>query len=303
MGWQQVQHRLLLAGFLLMLGCGLVGLNGLAVAQSASVSVGVGDTNLRVTGKTAPGAMVTVLLDESIIGTGAANAQGEINLLFMAMNPGLHMLVVWSKDVAGRDSSPVSQPLNLAKHSETTAVVFLPPTFEINPTQATPPQPIMLQGAGYPLSSVYIIVNDSELVATTVDNGGDWSVRLGTAGLQPGLYDVYVKAGTSLGEQSHSSAKQTFRVLTDNSSSAVRPGGMASMIPLTFAKPGDVTPIIVAPRQEQDSARPNQAPDFLGRLDSGSVYKNALVLFSFGWGLSVVIFVALVIRRRYLVMK
>lgn len=179
--------------------------------SNVTVSLGVGDTNLRVKGRTAPNSLVTIELDDAVIGTVTSDVNGDYNVLFLAQIPGTHDLGVYAKDGLNRTTDTVNLSINLTAQAETEAYLFLPPVLQINNSVVTAGEAISLEGSTYPGSAILIVVNDAELVSTAAGSDGGWSVQLGTSSLGAGFYDIYVKAQSGI-YTSYSSAKQTVQV-------------------------------------------------------------------------------------------
>jgi hypothetical protein len=191
----------------------LVALFGVvAHAETVSVTIGVGDTILSVSGQTSPDAFVTISKDGSVIGTTAADNSGAFGQTFPAQEPGIHQLSIFAHTAGGQNTDTVSLNVNIAEHATTTVDVFLPPTILVTDNSLDFGQQLELSGEAAPSSTIIIYVNNSDYATATADAQGLWNTSLNTGALPSGQHSLFVRAVDGVGEQSYPSASRSFSV-------------------------------------------------------------------------------------------
>lgn len=205
------------------------------VAENAAVTVGVGDTILRVEGRTSPDAFVTISRDGSVIGTTTAGADGGYGHTFPAQSPGLHQLSVVARTVSGADTDTITTTVDITEHGTTTVSLFLPPTLAItNPTPGYG-EPLQLQGETAPSSTVSIYIDNAVYITTMSDAAGAWNLEIATVDLAAGQHALFVRATDSLGAQSYPSRLHQFTL-------AAAPGVPSVPMSPPFIQPGGAGP-------------------------------------------------------------
>lgn len=182
------------------------------VAENSTVTIGVGDTVLQVTGKTSPNAFVTINRDGSVIGTTVADAAGEFSQVFPAQTPGLHQLTVFAHTTGGHDTDTVSANVNITQHSTTVAHFFLPPTLLIGDTTLNRSQPLQLSGETYPGGIIAIYIDNSIYDTITANSTGSWTASIATGGLAGGQHSLFVRVTDGGGDQSYPTSLRSFSV-------------------------------------------------------------------------------------------
>lgn len=202
--WQRAGLALLLCAV-----C-TIGFFGRALAETITVTIGVGDTILTVTGKTSPNAFVTILKDAAVIGTTTAAADGTYTRTFPAQSPGLHAIDIYANSVSGVNTDTVTLNINITEHATTTVEVFLPTTLVVEDTTLEPSQTLHLSGETFPLSSVNVFIDNTDFVTVLADSQGNWTAQVTTAPLSGGQHEFFVRAIDSLGNQSYPTAMRFF---------------------------------------------------------------------------------------------
>ena len=199
------------AGLIIVL-CAIcvTGLLSRVAAESVTVTIGVGDTNLTVSGKTSPNAFVTIISDGNVIGTTTAAANGTFTRTFPAQTPGLHELNIFAHSTGGDNSDTVTLNINITEHATTTVDVFLPTTINIEDTTLVHDQNLNLSGETYPFSTVKVFIDSTEFVTTTSDAQGNWSISFGTSALGSGQHEFFVRITDGIGNQSYPTALRFF---------------------------------------------------------------------------------------------
>ncbi len=183
----------------------IFGFCGRALAETITVTIGVGDTILTVTGKTSPGAFVTIRNDGSVIGTTTAAADGTYTRTFPAQTPGLHQLDIFAQSIGGVQTDTVTLNINITSNATTTVDVFLPTTIVIEDTTLDHDQPLNLSGETFPFSTVKVFLDNTDVVTALSNAQGEWSIStiLGT-------HEFFVRTIDGLGNQSYPTTLRFF---------------------------------------------------------------------------------------------
>jgi hypothetical protein len=183
-----------------------------SVNQNVTVSVGVGDTVLVITGATSPSAFVTFKDGGSIIGTTTADGAGNFTQSFNAMVPGIHSISIYALDTENRLTDTVTTSVNLIDHSTTTLDVFLPPSISLSDTELIQGSSLVLRGQTYPASTVTITLDDNLTFTVAAGLDGVWQYVLDTSGLSIGSHSLFAAATKAGGINSYPTAKRQFTI-------------------------------------------------------------------------------------------
>jgi len=215
-------------------------------AETATVTIGVGDTILQVSGKTSPAAFVTISKDGGVIGTAVADSSGVYSQTFTAQEPGLHELSIYAQTTSGQNTDTVSVNVNITEHATTSVSIFLPSTLTIQDASLAYGEQLILNGETAPLSTVTVYIDNSTYATTTTDAQGKWTISLATTSLSSGQHEVFVRVTDGFGEQSYPTAARPFTLSAQPDSSApsapgiIVPGGAPSVPVITFPPPDTV---------------------------------------------------------------
>jgi hypothetical protein len=213
---------------------------GTVIAQNVTVTIGVGDTVLEVSGVTSPGAFVTISRDGSVIGTPVAAGDGTFSQTFSAQSPGIHQISAYAHTTGGENTDTVTLNVNIAEHATTTVSIFLPPTLVLADSSLGPGQALEMSGESAPASTVAIYVDGTVYVTAVADAGGFWSATVGADALSSGQHDVFARATDGLGEQSYPTTTRQFSV----AAAPQEPEAPADEVPatprITFPQQGSV---------------------------------------------------------------
>jgi len=183
-----------------------------SVTQGTTVSVGVGDTVLVVTGSTSPNAFVTFKEGGSTIGTTSALANGSFSQTFPAQSPGIHNISIYARDSQNRLTDTVTVSVNLLEHFTTTLDVFLSPTIQLMSSQLTRGESLVIRGETIPNGTITITLDNGQTFQTTSNSSGQWDYSLNTSNLSTGTHRIFAQASDGGGQQSHTTAERTFNV-------------------------------------------------------------------------------------------
>lgn len=173
-------------------------------AQDQQVTIGVGDTVLVVNGRTSPGAFVTILDSNVVIGTTNADNTGAFSDTFTAFSAGIHTLDIYSRDNQDNLTDTVSSTINIAEHSTTQAAFFLPPTLNVENPLLTPGAQLQMFGSTIPGGRVSLIADAGGPYQTQANSGGLWQFALSSAQLTQGSHTIYAIVSDPLtGDQSY----------------------------------------------------------------------------------------------------
>lgn len=175
------------------------------------VSVGVNDTIMTVQGQTSPGAIVTVLLDGSVVGTARADAStGKFSKQFPAQKKGLHSLSIYARDRDGNTTDTITQTINLRPQAETTIDFFLPPSIYMSHLQISRGETISFWGITAPNSNVVVSIDNNSTFTTKAGSTGRWRLEFDTSDLNGPVHTVRALGIDQDGRQSTISALRRF---------------------------------------------------------------------------------------------
>jgi hypothetical protein len=181
-------------------------------SSSSFVSIGVGDTVMRISGQTSPGAFVTIADFGQIIGMAVADVDGNFTADFPAQREDIHKPSVSARDTNALNTETVLIPTSLYAHSTTEVSFFLPPTIAI--TQSTIPlgNTVPLHGQTIPSGVIQLSVDNNASYSVTADTQGVWSADLPTDGLSLGSHTVFAQVSNGAGDMSYATRRLVFNV-------------------------------------------------------------------------------------------
>lgn len=202
--------RRALVGVLIAIGSLLVLYTPSLLAETVNITIGVGDTILKVSGKTSPDAFVTISKDGSVIGTATADSTGVYGQVFTAQEPGLHQLQLYARTITGANTDTVSLTVNIAEHATTIIDVFLPSTLDIQDTTLEQEQTLELAGESLPNSTVSLYIDNTIYTSTTTDGQGRWNMIVPSSSWAAGQHTIFVRVTDNLGSQSYPTLARYF---------------------------------------------------------------------------------------------
>lgn len=179
-----------------------------------TVTIGVGDTVLTFSGKTSPGALVTLVENGAVVGTTIADNQGNFSKSLLAQTPGVHLIGIYATDENTLTTPTVNYSVSLTASVETTlSNIILPPTISLSTNALDKGNSLGISGLSVPVSTVTLFIS-STTTTKTVSSGSDgsWSYSLNTGDLEQGDHSVYAKTTVTVGYQSESSTILSFKV-------------------------------------------------------------------------------------------
>lgn len=190
------------------------------VPRSSSTSTDLGGGSLALalsfSGKTSPGAMVTLLKDSEIVGVVQSGSGGSFRITASADVGGSYQFGVYATDIHGRRSRMISIPLAVSV-GETTDVtgIFLPPTLQLNKRSVLLGDALEFSGSSVPGAMLYLVFDDSSISLDPVsaDDKGDYVFSYSTTALSQKTYTVRVQSSVD-NLVSDFGAPATFRVGT-----------------------------------------------------------------------------------------
>lgn len=171
---------------------------------------------LSFSGKTSPGATVTLLKDSEIVGAVQSGSGGSFTMTSSGLVGGSYQFAVYATDTAGRRSSSVSIPLTVS--SDTTSDVtgiFIPPMLQLNKRSVILGDVIAFSGSTVPGATIFLVLDDSAISLTPVitDAFGNYSLIYSSSELSLKTYTVNAQASVD-NLVSGFGAPATFRVGT-----------------------------------------------------------------------------------------
>lgn len=187
-------------------------LTGVAKAEDITVTIGVGDTILRVEGQTSPDAFVTISKDDAVIGTATADAAGEFQQTFPAQDPGTHKIAIFAHTTGGHNTDVIATNVNITEHGTTTVNLFLPSTLQMDQPDLAQGEPLHLEGEAAPSSTISIYIDNANFAAAQTDAQGNWQAAISVASLSPGRHEFFVRVTDGFGAQSYPTTARYFTI-------------------------------------------------------------------------------------------
>lgn len=183
------------------------------LAESLSVSMRVGTTEIVFSGYTSPNTQVIFKEDGSVVGTIVSNSGGLFTKTISVNTPALHTYELYALDTLSLQSSTISYNLNVVGNTTTTIDnIVLPPT--VNLTATT------LSGSSYPGSTLTISSNLGDNDTLVTPSNGLWSYDLSSFLGGPHSITLITTVGSYL---SISSASIAYTAPTPSPSSTPTP--------------------------------------------------------------------------------
>lgn len=184
------------------------------VSVTATVVAQPTTAEITFKGKGSPGAFVTILRGDAIVGTTQILTNGSFSKKITAVTPGISVFGIYGKDTKGRNTRTIYYTLNLAAGTSTTVSgVFLSPTISLSSSQIYKGENIVISGTTYPLSTVSIFLSPgNKLFTTRAKTNGNWSYGLDTDNFGKGTYDLITRSLSPLGEYSDFSKELSFEI-------------------------------------------------------------------------------------------
>ncbi len=143
----------------------------LVIAESLSVSLVVGTTEVIFSGYTSPLSQIVVKEDGSVIGTTTSDSLGNWSKTISVAIPSLHTYELYATDASSRISKTISYNLNVAGNTTTTiSNIVLPPTLSQSTTTIT--------GSGYPTATITLTSSSGDSYTTIIPETGNWQIDL-----------------------------------------------------------------------------------------------------------------------------
>lgn len=140
-------------------------------AESLSISLVVGTTEVILSGYTSPLSQVVVKEDGSVIGTTTSDSLGNWSKTISVAIPSLHTYELYVTDASSRISKTISYNLNVAGNTTTTiSNIVLPPTLSQSTTTIT--------GSGYPTATITLTSSSGDSYTTIIPGTGNWQIDL-----------------------------------------------------------------------------------------------------------------------------
>ncbi len=167
--------------------------------SSSSVNSGGGSLALALSfsGKTSPGATVTLLKDSEIVGSVVSGSGGSFTITSSGDVGGSYQFGVYSTDSSGRRSVLVSLPLSVSAGATMDVTgIFIPPTLQLNKRGVLLGDTVEFSGSSVPGATVYIVFDDSTISIPRViaDAFGNYFFSYSTTELSLKTYTVSVQA-------------------------------------------------------------------------------------------------------------
>lgn len=168
--------------------------------------------NVIISGSGIPGGSMTITQDGKVVKEEPISILGTFSDTFTNLERGTYTWGVYVKDPDGIRSSTYNSTIYLIGNTNNLiAPVYLSPTIKAVKTTVGVGEDLNIMGYGIALKQVLAIMNkqgdvlSSKIVTgtTTANGNGSWKMKLSTAGLARGTYEVKVQSIISKGEQSN----------------------------------------------------------------------------------------------------
>ena len=154
-------------------------------AESLSVSLRVGDTQISFDGYTSPSAFITIKQNSVVVGTTVADTNGNWDKTIVVDNAGIQTFALYALDTNSILTPTLSYNVNVSENALTNiSHIVLPPTISADG--------LTLSGTTHPLSTLTLMISDGTIHSVPVNASGIWSysVSINT----PGSYSAYITA-------------------------------------------------------------------------------------------------------------
>lgn len=235
---------LVLAGMILALSLVLSPVS--RAESSQNVTIGVGLTTLTIEGQTSPDTFVTVLQNNTPIGSTSADQDGDFSLVLTFETGGIKQISLFGRTTSGHVTDPLAASINVVDHQDTLYYAFLPPTINLDSPKVASGQNIIVSGETLPGGAVTITADTGQAIQARANQSGQWSATLPTS--QPGLYTLFAVAHDDIGQQSAPTRRLSFIIIGSEAVPSPR-------APVGILRPALVTapmvPIITSPQDNQ----------------------------------------------------
>lgn len=142
----------------------------------------LGDTRVSIQGSAYPNETVNILIDGDSVGSVRTNSRGEFEFN-VDTDPGTASFGFWATDSEGTRSLTVNTTFDVTQGAVTNlSGIMIPPTIRANNTEVNPGAIITLEGQTMPNVNVEVSIdNGSQVLTTTSDGSGQWSVDFDTS--------------------------------------------------------------------------------------------------------------------------
>jgi hypothetical protein len=221
----------------------LIFASGLVFAESADVSALVGDTAVNLSGYVSPGAVVTFLENDAVTGTTTADLTGFFSKQFFSQNAGVHLIQIYSTDLALKTSITVDLNYVLVLgQSVLISDLYLPPTINVSSNEVKKGQAIGISGYAAPDKVIRIEFSGQEghvYYEKSDPISGYYSKQVSSNDFSIGKYHVKSKIDFTSNVSTESELKD-FQILESAATNATTtitptPRGSSSLTPTPTA--------------------------------------------------------------------
>lgn len=206
----------------------------LTYAESLSVSLSVGETQISFDGYTSPNAFITIKQNNAVIATTTADSSGDFTKTVTVGGPGIQSFELYASDTNSVVSPTISYTVNLAPVTLTSiSNIVFPPTINPGILPESVGDSYTLSGLTHPLSSLSLLVSDGSTYSITPLGDGSWSITFTTSS-SSGSYTAYLTASMPGNYLSLASETISYTLVgitsssSDNQSSSATPSPTSS---------------------------------------------------------------------------
>lgn len=158
---------------------------------SGGSDVQLGDTQVTIQGSAYPNETVNILIDGESVGSVRTNSRGDFTFN-VDTTPGTSSFGFWATDSAGTRSRTINTTFDVTQGAVTNLNgILLPPTIRTSNPNVNPGDVITLQGQTMPNVDVEVSIdNGSQILTTTSDASGNWSIQFDTSTVSVNTHTV-----------------------------------------------------------------------------------------------------------------
>lgn len=255
------------------------------VKPGVPVSLKIPDTDLRISGCVAPSSLVTIIDDNTVVGTVTSGSNGQYTRLLSSQTPTIHSINVFFDDPDNIRSNTSSELVALPPKTLTKRTINPAPTVIHTPDNVQLGQIVNFKGYGCPNKTITVLIDNNLSINTQTDSEGYWDLNVNSINFSQGSHS-YSVSGSGDGYLSGTSRKQQFNIIAGNPTQPIVPEEADLSVPVVISSPEDgyrtdIRNVLVSGTGPANA----QIEVFVDGVLAGSVFSN-----SFGeWSLSIAV--------------
>lgn len=189
-------------------------------AESLSVSLRVGSTQVTFSGYASPGAYLAIKQGGIVIGSTTADVGGNFTKTIEVDNDGVTTFELYATDQENRATATVAYTLNISPGvSIAVTNIVMPPTVALISNPLYQGDTISLIGYTHPSATITILISNGSTQTVSAGPDGRWGFEFSMAGYT-GLFSLSVASRMPGGHLSINSQSLSFNLLSKPTSSS-----------------------------------------------------------------------------------